>query len=487
VVDLTRFSSPRTEIDLEPAAIKTEMAATTGMRESSDYGAAQVSSGRVGIDGQMGSLQIDLSGEFSELESRAESAASGSTQWLRFQVNRTDRSQIGISSRSNQMVTSAAATPVDFESHSVRWSQRVGREGRSDFRAQYTQESNFYSQGRFQPREIPDASRALRVEGSYTTPLTERATFQAGFRYRDLDSFYRRPKLNDLALLPAETVELYGRGGVQVKPAVVVEYGLYSKLRDGGVSLMPQGGVVLQLGDGWQASTLASHRLDQSELPNPLNDFSPVFYSDSGTCDLGEQYCYQVALSRLWNDDESFTIGAIHREFGETLRLFFDQDFYDRLESLFLVRGDQLPELQVGLTRRLTPDILAHFESNLAAGGGGIVRAANRRSYENEIRYVVTSLDTHFEQTETGVFVAFHRLQQDLNPIATAPRATYQQLEMERLQMRVTQDLSVLHRLAWNWAVHLNMELSRGTSPERPTLDEEALQKRLTGGIAVKF
>jgi len=482
--------------DLEPgvaltllpdAQFRAEMQATTGYQEGLDYGAAQVSSGRVGIDGRYGDVKVGLTGRFTELQADADiglHAASGSTQAVTVRVEPTEGSQVNVSTLTNRMDTSHdGEAPVDFESHSVRWSQNIGS-GRSDFTAHYVSESNFHRQGAFVPAEIPVASRALRVEGSYTTPVSDRTTIQAGFRYREMESEYA-PSRRSFSLLPEERVEIFGRGGVQVKPAVVVEYGLYSTLRDGTLSLVPQGGVVFRLGEHWQASALASHRIDDGETFG-VTDFTPIFYGDGEVCQSGEAYCYQVLLTRNLGDDQSLTLGAVDREFGETLRLYFNRDFFNRLESLFLVRGDRVPELQFGLTRRLSPDILTRIESNLASGGGGVL-LANNRTYENQVQYLVTSMDTRFEQTATGLYVAFHHLQQAFENVNRRGIRSLSETELERLQFRVTQNLSFLRNLAADWAVHVNLELSRGSTPDLEPEDVDELRKRLTGGFVVSF
>ena len=60
-------------------------------------------------------------------------------------------------------------------------------------------------------------------------------------------------------------------------------------------------------------------------------------------------------------------------------------------------------------------------------------------------------------------------------------------MELERLQLGVTQDLSLLQHLAANLALHLNMEISRGGSSDTSVLELEELRKRVTGGVAVRF
>jgi len=244
--------------------------------------------------------------------------------------------------------------------------------------------------------------------------------------------------------------------------------------------------MVLRLGQNWQASTSLSHTVHQQD-DMVLSDFTPTHIQDQEGCSH-EESCYELMLSRKSGagNDGSMSIGAVHRRFGDTLRLYFNDDFFNQLESLYLVRGDSLPELKFSLTRRLSRSILTRLESNLASGGGGILLAEDANSYENAVRYLVTSLDTRFENTSTGVFFAFHHLEQELDPLDSLSQVAHQ-MELDRLQLVLTQDLNVLHRLASDLALHLNMELSRGAAPGSSVYDEEELRKRVTGGVAVRF
>jgi hypothetical protein len=272
-----------------------------------------------------------------------------------------------------------------------------------------------------------------------------------------------------------------------------VEFGLYSTMKDGSLALAPSGGLALRLGSDWQALASGSIRVHDEEAPTLHTGFNTAFIDENESCRTIEDYCYQVKLAHQNQENlEDLSVGLVHRRYAETLHLYFNQDFFSRLESLYLVDGDEMPEVQFAASRRLSPKILARLASNLAAGGGGILYATDQSSYENAVRYLVTSLDTQFEQTSTGVFVAFHHLDQQLTPIGdgtygrTTPEAP--EMQLERLQLMLTQDLDVLSRLASDWAVHLNMELSRSSSGEteaRPEDDE--LRKRVMGGLTVSF
>jgi hypothetical protein len=264
---------------------------------------------------------------------------------------------------------------------------------------------------------------------------------------------------------------------------VLLEYGLYSTLSDGSLALTPQGGVVLQLGSDWQLETSAAHRVYRDQPAAP--DFLPTLFQQRDLCEQGSESCYQVNLSRKVGDD-SLSFGAVQHKVGDTLRLYFSEDFFDRAESLYLVRGDSLPELRVGFKHKFAKSVVTKLDSSLASGGGGVFVAADGLPYQNRVRYLVTSLDTKFLGSKTGVFVAFHRLEQGLDPVGDAAGRTASQVSLQRLQVMVNQNLNFLMNLASDWAVQLNMELSRGFDPSTG-LASEGTRRRILGGIAVKF
>ncbi|HUF79326.1 MAG TPA: carboxypeptidase-like regulatory domain-containing protein [Thermoanaerobaculia bacterium] len=488
--------SPFARDAAEPVAgFATQMEAMTGVEKLPSMGEALVTGGQVGLEGRMGSVRVGLSGDYWRLgPSGAEvSDAQGQMRQIALKLE-GGAARVALSTHSQRLVGSDDE-PVDFEAHRLSWSQGIGETGRAHLAAGYTAQSNLYRHSPVSPLEIPRDSSSWEVEGSYTLAATQRTSFQAGVRYRDRRVAVAMPDGfgdGDPAL-HEERLDLFGRSGTRVRPAVLVEYGLYTTLRDGSVSFTPQGGLVLQLGDDWQASTLMSHKVTTDQQPGP-RDFIPAFYHESSACTQGEESCVKVLLSR---DGEStdLSVGAVHRRIGETLRLFFNEDFFNHLESLYLVRGDELPELQLGVTRRLTPQLLARIESNVGSGGGGIFYASDRTQYENSVRYLVTSLDTHYQGTATGLFIAFHHLEQELEVLggphdrsAGQDSARMPRLELQRLQLMLTQDLNILLDLAADWAVKLNMEVSRGSvlSAADPAADDE-LRRRILGGFAVKF
>lgn len=472
---------------VQAVQLETRLQALTGIDGRLPDGGGQLTGGRVDLSGEIRDVRLDLEGDFSELQPvDFGGALNGSTQQVTFNVEGQGRSRVQVSTTNNRLDMGGDAPDIiGIESHRVSWSQPLG-EGQSTLEAQYTSESNFYGFGVWAPVGIPTASRSWRLEGSYATPLTERISLETGFRYHESQGRYANEQGQ---ILPREQIDFYGRGGHQLSPGVLLEYGLYSTLRDGSVWITPRGGVILQLGRSWHAGSSVSTRFRaDGENEYEIVDFAPVYFGDGEECEQGEELCYRFFLARQSNDAK-LSVGATHREFSETLRLFFDRDFYNFFESIYLVDGDSLPELTFEMERRLAPGILARLESNLAAGGGGVLVNTNRVPHENTVSYMVTSLDTQFERTSTGVFLSFHRLAQSLNPLGSAGnRVADDEQALERLQVMVTQDLDFLKALASDLALQLNMEFSRGSLPSgRQYDDPDQLRRRVTGGVAVKF
>src|SRR4051794_2049704 len=473
-----------------------EVRAQTGVDNSAASGSSGQRSGAgFDIQGKLGEMQVGVQGRYFTLSPAATfqpaggGPGTGQTGSVAVDFARGQNSRWSLQSSNNRMIArneTGDYAPVDQQHVGLNWSQNVGENGHSELAAFYTSESNLHRQAAVVPLSIPDASRTLNFEWAYTENFSDRNSLQGGIRYRQ-----REFGLGDTDRTNGKTgngwqdysnIDLFSRGGLRVQPAVLMEYGLYSTLSDGTVALTPQGGVVLQIASDWQLEATAAHRIyrDQPLVP----DFLPTLFEQRDLCEQGSASCYQMNLTHKVGNDDALTFGAAQRKVEDTLRVYFSDDFFDRAESLYLVRGDKLPELRFGFQHKISPKITTKLDSSLASGGGGLFVASNGLPYQNKVRYLVTSLDTQFLGTSTGVFVAFHHLEQQLDPVGLGRPAS--QMDFERLQLMVNQNLNFLLNLASQWAVQLNMELSRGLDPTT-NVASDTIRRRILGGIAVKF
>jgi hypothetical protein len=464
--------------------LQTRLAAQGGVADLGEgYGQARLTGAAVDVHGSVGGMDLALDGRFLELTpTGAVPGGEVTSVSVSLEDSQDRRMSLVTSAGEAAEVRGGETVPVDLKHVRLSWSGAAAG-GTSDMSAKLVDESNFYGGGAGLYPDLPATSRTLSLEGSYSRDLTSATSLTTGLSYSQRQG---SRLLGPDGTLNDEVVGAYGVAGSQVRPRVLVEYGLFSSLREGGLSLMPHGGIVVSLGGDWKARTSFSQRFDHRREEGADNRFDAAFFDDRASCRQSGEACYEVTFARGAEGEEDLSIGAIHREFAEPLRLYFSDDFFNRLESLLMVPGDELPELQFRMVRRISPKVLAKLESNIASGGGGIFYATDEMAYENRVRYLVTSLDTHFQNTATGVFVAFHYLEQAFKSVMDeAGSNAANELEIQRLQLMLTQDLSALADILPNLAVRFNMELSRGATPY--TLTDDELHKKLMGGISVSY
>jgi hypothetical protein len=466
--------------------------AMTGFGALAANGPSQLTGGGVGMEAAIGGVQLGVRGQFWHLDSTPAleglSTGGGQAATLALRMESRGQGEIDVTTVSQHIGhgPESANQVVDFERYRVSWSQPLGDRSRSRFVAQYTSQSNFYRQGGTGPLEVPLASRSLNLEGEYLIEVSDRVALQTGLRFREREGTFDAPGVLEGV---DRALEVFGVGGWRAIPGVLLEYGLYTRLYDGTLALAPQGSLVLQLDADWQVIANASHRFQDGDAGR--RPFNPLrFEQRAGTClEEVDQHCYKVMLARQRQPDDLLVLGLLHREVADTVQVSFNDDLFSRLETLYLVRGDRLPELQIAMERRLTPRIVTRVESSIAQGGGGVLYTADNAPYENRVRFLVASVDTRFQQTSTGLFVAFHRLDQELTPlVGDIEEPRWAPGDLERLQLALTQDLNVLLRLAADWALHVGVEVSRGALPFAIVLTEEGdLRHRFSGGLSVRF
>jgi len=496
--------------DLEPGAVSLAghqlaptrssfqggVVARAGVQDLGPEVLAEVSGAQLDLNGKFGALRVDFEGEFQSLVSSSKSRGllladdvNGHSSAFRFDLTSGQAGRLGITGQQHERLVGDGSElePLDYSNFELRYVNSFGSDERTtDVSARYLDESGLNASNRLAPLSLPRASRLLTIQGSYAQLLGDRGRISAGIRYRAAErQAARLPTAGEIE----RYLDLWSRGEIEANSALVLEYGLFSTMRDGSVSLLPRGGFVLHLGPSWQASLAASHRFVATP-DDPLDgDFTPLLFQGVLACEDADAPCYEAQLIRGDGEDNSFRLRSSWREFDRTMRLFLRDDFYAGSEGIFFVPGDSLPEFQATLRRRLGDVVVASWNSSYASGGGGIYRAANNRIYENEVVYLSASLDTTIEPTATGVFLAFQRVEQNLEPIRRPGRRPHApaSADLERLELSFSQDLSMLFDLATSWAVRVGMEVVRGDTLLEPLADPDELRRRLTTSVAVRF
>ena len=474
-----------------------EVSALSGVHDVTPSASARLTGANVGLKGQLGRVKLSMEGDFQTFESDltpqvdAGIGIDGQTHSVSFNLQTPAQGDFDLSSSSNRltMVDENFTTPVMASQLYFGWNRPVGERGSTSVKASLVEESGLYNRSWIDPLGLPTSSRTLRVEGTYARKFENFGDLRSGLRYRESTGAYaRRLTGTGSALLATQSLDAYSDGGWQAHEKVLVQYGLFSTMTDGSVAITPRGGFVLQMGPLWQTSFTAAHRvLSQDRSVN--DDFMPIVLDDSMTCGETESACYQMTVMRSSGLDNQLALGASYRELDETIRMYFNGSFFESSEGIFLVPGDRVPKVHASVRQRLTPGIVAKVSVSVSSGGGGVFQSVNRRHYENEVSMLSSGIDATFERTQTGLYISFQRLDQQLLPMGqTASNSVVEPAtDLQRLEVGVSQDLSAIWDLTQDWAVNVAMGLARGASFFHSNIDSEALQRRVVTSVAVRF
>lgn len=324
------------------------------------------------------------------------------------------------------------------------------------------------------------------LQGNYSQALGGSGHIRAGLRYRAAEQF------RSTFFLPSESVnylDVWSHGEVDLDSMMVVQYGLFSTMSDGSVSLTPRGGLVMHLSPFWQASTSASYRFVTSEQDPLAGDFTPMQFLGAAGCEQADTTCYEMQLMRSEGESDGLRVRGSWRQFDRNVRVFLREDISLDPEGIFFVPGDQLPEAETMLQGKIGSRVAATWTSTYAAGGGGTYTALNNRSYVNNVEYYTSAVSTQYLPSSTGVYLAFQRVSQALDPVQRPNRRLVPpaRARFDRMELAVSQDLSALFDLASQWAVRVAMEVVRGGTVLVPAEDDDALRRGVSTSVAIRF
>jgi hypothetical protein len=139
---------------LEPAGLRAEMRALTGIGDYFGAHAAALHGGIVDLEGSLGGVGLGVEGQFRLLESQDDALTRtvGQASALLVSVEAPREGTVRVSGHQGLLLRDNE--PIELERYQVSWAGDVGP-GRSEVSAQYTAESNFYRDPRFSPLALP--------------------------------------------------------------------------------------------------------------------------------------------------------------------------------------------------------------------------------------------------------------------------------------------------------------------------------------------
>jgi hypothetical protein len=446
-VDVASYEIPR---------IRGEMFSLTGVsNQTANPAFAQTS---LGVQGRLNeTMQVGVRGSMQRFEDPNDEVRFGTplaeSSDMSVELRSSPRNAYRVAStRSSWMYSDGAegSREADVIAHNFEW-----RHGDSRVQVRYFQQENLF-------RDAAVGSNLIEVSGD--VPLLQTRKSDLGVAVRVTQETV--PSAAQIL----RTADVTANGTYALIPALMVHYGMASRIGIDGQEFAPRTGAEWKLTD--KTSLIGSAMVKVLDRdPAALNLPSLVFLSEDAR--VLPKYTYTIGIVSGKDDSNRLTAIATITAIDAPLRVVF-ADAYDQFwDGLYVEKGDVRRDMRVAYRHEFGN----RFAIDVSATGGTATR--NDPALRNrEKTYVVGDLQSTFNPTRTTIAVSYREIEQ--------PRENGQELyHTERINVRMAQSLY----LPIDIKLLLGLELARAdNSPYLiDTLTPEGTSKKYIGGLALNF
>lgn len=341
---------------------------------------------------------------------------------------------------------------ADVRAHNFEW-----KNGPARVQVRYFAQENLF-------RNTPNGSNLIEVGGAMPLVQTRRNDVALNIRVTQEQIGSNREALR--------TADVSASGSIFLVPALVLHYGMASRIGMDGQEWAPRTGAELKLTDSSSVIGSVSYKVldrDPSTLALP----SLVFWSEDMR--VLPRYAYTVGFVSGKENGNRFSAIATVSAVDDPLRVVFADEMNQFWDGLYVDSGDVRRDLRVAY-RREFGNVLA---IDLATSAGTAApRSLAANAPDRDKVYITGDLQSTFMPTRTTLAVSYRELQQP----GENGDSDY---ETERIHLRMAQSLY----LPIDIRLLLGLELARAeNSPYLiDTLTPEGRSKKYIGGLAVNF
>jgi hypothetical protein len=338
---------------------------------------------------------------------------------------------------------------ADMTSHDVQWEHGTTKVG-----VRYFAQDNLFDSTR--------ASDLLEVSGGTTLLQSSRGDVGVNMRVA-------QENVHTAAVAPFRTADLSANGTFIVAPALLLRYGMSSRMDMDGTELAPRTGAEVKLGKDTALVVSGLYKVIDPKRSGIIPP-SVVDWTDDGH--VLPRYAYSLGIVSGDENATHFsaiaTVSAIETPFRMLLISDGQQQFWD---GLYVDSGDLRRDLRVTCRKDIG--------NKLAIDVSGSAGTATPRFGTSTKSYVTGDVQTMFFPTGTSLLISFISLQQ--------PQDSRGDYRTERVNLRVAQSL----HLPLDLKLLLGLELVHAeNSPYLldvidPTMN--GATRRYLGGLAVNF
>jgi hypothetical protein len=448
---------------LELPRFKGQMTSVTGVSvgsggdQSPTTSFAQTS---VGVESRIGdSWQLGIKGNLHRIEDPSDAqtfgapVAQASVMSMELRSSPTDAYRVA-STKSTWRYSAAAPADhqADIRSHNFEWEH-----GAAKLAVRYFAQENLFVSNPFN-------SDAIEIAGGTTLMQTRRGDLGVSVRVT-------QESLHNASALTLRTADVTANASFNVVPALVLHYGLSSRLGIEGAELAPRAGAEWKFAKDQAFVLTAMHKAMESPH-DPLTMPSIVVWSEDGR--LLPRYSYSIGYLHGDENGAHFSAVASVTAVESPLRLVFndgsEQQFWD---GLYIDSGDIRRDLRVSYRKDIGKWIA--IDVSTSAGTATPAQYATMNPINAAKSYVTGDIQTILFPTGTSIAVSYLGIEQ--------PQLNRGNYRSERVNLRMAQSL----HLPLDLKVLLGLELAHAANSPFLLDSFEPASKKYVGGLAVNF
>lgn len=429
-------------------------------------GSSSLSRASVDVSGALGAgVKWGASGQYARLADLS-GDKTGDAARVALDVTAGASQSVRISTRRQSL--SEDADPTRFSSHALDWTGSVSEHAQAAVSARVISQSRLLSTGPAADL-FARASDAVDVAARYQTDLGATTFARVTVGYRSVSGEYAG------AVAPfARETRAGGVAGVRVGEFFVVEAGATGDVSVWGRGVTPELTVAIQTRDGWRLYGFASRRF---ESPADAVGLRPgEAGADEADLTRRSRSLYRAGTRWQNRDGEGLAFDVSRREIASTYRLLFDADFLDRLDSLYFFPNDVATDASLTISARIGSGL----DGRVALRAGTLSGARDGLIRSDDASWGVAQAALRVRATDTSIGVGYRAAAQSLVRGGTTLRN-----DVEAVDVTLAQGLPfpVLRAIGSDWRALLSVEFGKRRQGE----DEEKLNRRLAGGLALSF
>lgn len=412
----------------------------------------------LGVHGRIGeSWQVGIRGDLQRFEDPDDGVqfgapvAESSAMSMELRSSPTQAYRVA-STRSSWMYADEAhgSRQADVRAHNFEWERGAAR-----VQVRYFEQENLFANAQFD-------STLIEIAGDVPLLQTRRNDF--GVRVRVTQESV---ETNETIF---RTADVQAHGSVAVVPAVILHYGLASRIAADGQEFAPRTGAEWKL---TRNTSIIGSMLYKVIDRDPMGVMLPaiVFWSEDDR--VLPRYSYSAGLVSGRDANNRFSVIGTITAVDDPLRVVFADARSQFWDGLHIDTGDIRRDVRMAYRR----EIGRHIVVDVVTTAGTAVQSAPS-AVEREKVYLTGDLQSTYTPTRTTLAVSYREIHQPGEGVEDEYRS-------ERMNVRMAQSLY----LPIDIKLLLGLELARAeNSPYMvDTLNAEGRSKKYIGGLAFNF